>query len=246
MGLVGPKASINAPDGVFWMDMKGFYFYNGAVAALPCSVHDYVFSDLNITQAYKVFGFLNKAFNEVGWYYCSSDSSEINRYVVYNYLEKTWSIGQLSRHAWLDEGVEDYPRATGTDTYNYLYKHETGNDADGSPMDNVYIESSSMDIQEGDYYTFVNRIIPDIRFTGTYSGAAMNVVLKKKNFPAESLSTASTTSITSSTTKINTRARARQVAIRFESDDDNSAGLREGLGFRVGATRMEIRPNGRR
>ena len=246
VGLVGPKASINAPDGVFWMDMKGFYFYNGAVAALPCSVHDYVFSDLNITQAYKVFGFLNKAFNEVGWYYCSSDSSEINRYVVYNYLEKTWSIGQLSRHAWLDEGVEDYPRATGTDTYNYLYKHETGNDADGAPMDNVYIESSSMDIQEGDYYTFVNRIIPDIRFTGTNSGAAMNVVLKKKNFPAESLSTASTTSITSSTTKINTRARARQVAIRFESDDDNSAGLREGLGFRVGATRMEIRPNGRR
>ena len=71
VGLVGPKASINAPDGVFWMDMKGFYFYNGAVAALPCSVHDYVFSDLNITQAYKVFGFLNKAFNEVGWYYCS-------------------------------------------------------------------------------------------------------------------------------------------------------------------------------
>ena len=246
VGLIGPKAAVNAPNGVFWMDLKGFYFYNGAVAPLSSSVHSYVFSDINLTQAFKVFGFLNKAFDEVGWFYCSSSSDEIDRYVVYNYLEQTWSIGQLTRHSWLDEGVEDYPRAMGKDTYNYLYKHETGNDADGSPMDNVYIESSSLDIQEGDYYTFVNRIIPDIRFTGSNSDAAMNVVLKKRNWPAESLSTASTTSVTSSTDKINTRARARQVVLRFESDDDNSAGLREGLGFRVGATRMEIRPNGKR
>ena len=246
VGLIGPKASINAPNGVFWMDLKGFYFYNGSVSALPSSVHDYVFSDINLVQSYKVFGFLNKAFDEIGWFYCSGSSTEIDRYVLYNYVEQTWSIGQLARHSWLDEGVEDYPRATGTDTYNYLYKHETGNDADGSPMDNVYIESSSLDIQEGDYFTFVNRIIPDIRFTGTNSGAAMNIVLKKRNWPAESLSTASTTSVTSSTTNINTRARARQVVLRFESDDDNSEGLREGLGFRVGATRMEIRPNGKR
>ena len=246
VGLIGPKASINAPNGVFWMDLKGFYFYNGSVAALPSSVHDYVFSDINLVQSYKVFGFLNKAFNEIGWFYCSGSSTEIDRYVLYNYVEQTWSIGQLARHSWLDEGVEDYPRATGTDTYNYLYKHETGNDADGSPMDNVYIESSSLDIQEGDYFTFVNRIIPDIRFTGSNSSAAMNIVLKKRNWPAESLSTASTTSVTSSTTNINTRARARQVVLRFESDDDNSEGLREGLGFRVGATRMEIRPNGKR
>ena len=246
VGLIGPKASINAPNGVFWMDLKGFYFYNGSVAALPSSVHDYVFSDINLVQSYKVFGFLNKAFDEVGWFYCSGSSTEIDRYVLYNYVEQTWSIGQLARHSWLDEGIEDYPRATGTDTYNYLYKHETGNDADGSPMDNVYIESSSLDIQEGDYFTFVNRIIPDIRFTGSNSSAAMNIVLKKRNWPAESLSTASTTSVTSSTTNINTRARARQVVLRFESDDDNSEGLREGLGFRVGATRMEIRPNGKR
>jgi len=246
VGLIGPNAAVNAPSGVFWMDLKGFYFYNGSVAPLASSVHSYVFSDINLTQAFKVFGFLNKAFDEVGWFYCSSSSDEIDRYVVYNYLEQTWSIGQLVRYSWLDEGVEDYPRAMGKDTYNYLYKHETGNDADGSPMDNVYVESSSLDIQEGDYYTFVNRIIPDIRFTGSNSDAAMNVVLKKRNWPAESLSTASTTSVTSSTDKINTRARARQVVLRFESDDDNSAGLREGLGFRVGATRMEIRPNGKR
>jgi len=246
VGLIGPNAAINAPEGIFWMDLKGFYFYNGSVNPLPSSVHYYVFNNINITQAYKVFGFLNKAFDEVGWFYPSSSSTEIDRYVIYNYVDNTWSIGQLTRHAWLDEGIEDYPRATGTDTSNYLYKQETGYDADGSPMDNVYIESSSLDIEEGEQFSFVNRIIPDIKFTGSNSNAAMNVVLKKRNWPAESLSTSSTTSITSSTTRINTRARGRQVVLRFESDDDNTAGLRQGLGFRVGATRMDIKMNGRR
>jgi len=246
VGLIGPNAAINAPEGIFWMDLKGFYFYNGSVSPLPSSVHYYVFNNINITQAYKVFGFLNKAFDEVGWFYPSSSSTEIDRYVIYNYVDNTWSIGQLTRHAWLDEGIEDYPRATGTDTSNYLYKQETGYDADGSPMDNVYIESSSLDIEEGEQFSFVNRIIPDIKFTGSNSNAAMNVVLKKRNWPAESLSTSSTTSITSSTTRINTRARGRQVVLRFESDDDNTAGLRQGLGFRVGATRMDIKMNGRR
>ena len=246
IGLIGPKAAINAPSGVFWMDLKGFYFYNGSISPLASLVHDYVFSDLNISQVYKVFGFLNKAFDEVGWFYPSSSSTEIDRYVVYNYVEQTWAIGQLVRHAWLDEGIEDFPRATGTDTSNYVYKHETGNDADGSPMDDVYIESSTMDIGEGDYFSFIRRIIPDIRFTGSNSGAVMNIVLKKKDWNAESLTTSSTTSVTSSTNKINTRARGRQMVIRFESDDDNTAGLREGLGFRVGATRMEIRPDGKR
>ena len=246
VGLIGPNAAINAPQGIFWMDLKGFYSYNGSVASVPSSVHYYVFNDINLTQAYKVFGFLNKSFDEVGWFYPSSSSTEIDRYVIYNYVDNTWSIGQLERHAWLDEGIEDYPRATGTDTNNYLYKQETGYDADGSPMDNVYIESSSLDIEEGEQFSFVNRIIPDIKFTGSNANAAMNVVLKKRNWPAESLSTSSTTSITSSTTKINTRARGRQMVLRFESDDDNSSGLRSGLGFRVGATRMDIKINGRR
>ena len=246
VGLIAPKAAINAPQGVFWMDLKGFYSYGGTVEPVPSSVHYYVFNDINIIQAYKVFGFLNKAFDEVGWFYPSSSSDEVDRYVIYNYVDKTWSIGQLVRHGWLDEGIEDYPRATGTDTSNYVYKQETGYDADGSPMDNVYIESSSLGIEDGEQFSFINRIIPDIKFTGSNANAAMNVVLKKRNWPAESLSTSSTTSITSSTTRINTRARGRQVVLRFESDDDNTSAVRSGLGFRVGATRMDIRMNGRR
>ena len=247
VGLIAPNAAINTPAGIFWMDREGFYRYTGTVSTVPCSVHAYVFEDINVSQYFQFFAATVRQFNEVLWFYCSADSDSIDRYVAYNYVDEVWSIGQLARTAWLDAGVEPYPRAAGevSSTY-YLYNQEFGNDADGSPMDNVYIESSSLDIQEGDYYTFVNRIIPDIRFTGSNSDAAMNVVLKKRNWPAESLSTASTTSVTSSTDKINTRARARQGVRRFESDDDNSSGLREGLGFRVGATRMEIRPNGKR
>jgi hypothetical protein len=130
----------------------------------------------------------------------------------------------------------------------YLYNHETGNDADGSPMDNVYIESSDFDIDPaGEEFQQVRRVIPDIKFTGSGgTGQTVNVVLKKRNFPGETLSTSSTNTCTSTTTQINTRLRARQAALRIESDDDGSSGTRLGVGFRVGAMRLDIRPNGRR
>ena len=142
VGMIAPKAAVNAPPGVFWMDRSGFYLYNGSVSRVLCSVHSYVFDNFNQDQMYKVFSFLNRQFNEVGWYYPSGSSTEIDRYVVYNYQSQVWYYGEMTRFAWLDEGVESYPRATGTDTYNYVYQHETGNDDDGSPMDNVYIESA--------------------------------------------------------------------------------------------------------
>ena len=244
VGLVGPKAAVNTPMGVFWMDQKGFYSYVGSVSAVPCSVHYYVFSNFNVGQAYKVFGFLNKQFNEVGWFYPSEDTTEINRYVVYNYQEQTWSIGQLTRYAWIDQDITSYPRAT----YNsYLYKHETGNDDDGSPMDNVYIESSDFDIDEGEFISFVRNVIPDVKFTGDGgSDQTINFVMKSRNFPGESLSTDTTQTVTSTTTKLNTRIRARQAVFRVESDDDGSTGTRTGVGWRLGDTRLDIRPDGRR
>ena len=244
VGLVGPKAAVNTPLGVFWMDQKGFYSYDGSVSAVPCSVHYYVFSNFNVGQAYKVFGFLNKQFNEVGWFYPSEDTTEIDRYVVYNYQEQTWSIGQLTRYAWIDQDITSYPRAT----YNsYLYKHETGNDDDGSPMDNVYIESSDFDIDEGEFISFVRNVIPDVKFTGDGgSDQTINFVMKSRNFPGESLSTDTTQTVTSTTTKLNTRIRARQAVLRIESDDDGSTGTRTGVGWRLGDTRLDIRPDGRR
>ena len=140
--------------------------------------------------------------------------------------------------------------ATYTDTStgtSYLYNHETGNDADGSPMDNVFIESSDFDLGEGEEFQSIRRIIPDIKFTGSGgTDQTVNMVLKTRNFPAESLSTSSTNACTSSTSKIDTRLRARQAVLRIESDDDNSEGVRLGVGFRVGATRMDVQTNGRR
>ena len=248
VSLIGPNAAINTPSGVFWMDKKGFYNYTGAVSPVTCSVHSYVFDDLEEGQAYQAFAFLNKQFNEVGWFYCSTDATSIDKYVVYNYVEQTWNIGALSRTAWLDEGIVAFPRAAGkSSTTPYLYQHETGNDADGSPMDDVYIESADFDIGEGEDFQFIKRMIPDVKFTGSGgSDQQINVVLKQRNYPASSLSTDQTSSFTASTTKIDMRARARQAALRFESDDDASVDIREGVGFRIGGTRLDIKPNGRR
>ena len=252
VGLVGPNAMVNTPKGIFWMDKKGFYTYTGATQDIPCSVQAYVFSDLNESQGYQIFGFVNKAFDEVGWFYCSSDSNTLNKYVVFNYEEQVWTIGTLTRTCWIDEGIFNTPKATSSSSnIGYLYDHETGNDNDGSPMTNVFIESSDFDIDPGgEDFQFISRIIPDIQFTGSGStgsgGQSVNVVLKRRNFPGESLTTAVTSVCDSATTKIDTRVRGRQAVLRVESDDDGVPGSTEGVGFRVGAMRLNFRPDGRR
>ena len=244
VGLISPNAAINSPKGIFWMDKKGFYNYNGQVQDVPCSVQNYVFSDFNEAQSFQTFGFLNKEFDEVGWFYCSGSTTTIDRYIIYNYEEGVWSIGQLNRSAWIDEGIFNNPMATSS---GYLYNHETGNDDDGSPMDNVFIESSDFALGNGDQFQSINRIIPDVKFTGDGgTGQTINFVLKQRDFPGDSLVTETTNTCTSSTTKIDTRLRARQAVLRIESDDDNSVEVRLGVGFRVGATRMDLKPNGRR
>tara|TARA_A100001515_G_scaffold117475_1_gene99482 strand:- start:4875 stop:6761 length:1887 start_codon:yes stop_codon:yes gene_type:complete len=250
IGLVGPNAAINTPKGVFWMDKKGFYNYSGQVQSVPCSVKNYVFSDINETQSFQIFAFINKAFNEVGWFYCSSSATSIDRYVVFNYNENAWSIGQLSRCAWLDEGVFDTPIASYTSSNtSYLYNHEVGNDADGSAMQNVFIESSDFDLDPaGENFQAVSRIIPDVNFIGTgstgSSGQKLDFVLKRRNFPGEDLTTVTTASCFSNTTKLDTRLRGRQLVLRVQSNDDNLNDL--GMSFRLGATRLDIKPDGKR
>ena len=249
VGLVGPNAMINTPKGVFWMDKKGFYTYTGAVQQLPCTVDAHVFDDINDTQTHQIFGFVNKAFDEVGWFYCSSGETVIDKYVVYNYEENVWTIGELTRTSWLDEGIFSVPIGTySSSNTGYLYDHETGDDADGSAMTNVFIESSDFDLGEGDDFSFISKIIPDIKFTGTAStgsaGQTAEVVLKRRNYPGESLTTAVTSSCTSVTTKIDTRVRGRQAVLRIQSNDDDTTVT--GMSFRVGAMRIAIQPDGRR
>jgi len=241
-GLIAPKAAVTAPSGVFWMGYDNFYVYTGSVKKVPCSVLSYVFDDYNSSQTFKTHAFTNTQYDEVGWYYCSGSSDEIDRYVVYNYAENVWSYGQLRRYAWLDAGVEPYPRATEN---SYLYEHETGYDADGSPMTNVFVESSDFDIGDGEQFAFINRMIPDIRFLSNSDSGQVNLVLKTRNFPGDTLTTNSTSVITSSTQQSHVRARARQAVVRVESDDDNTSG-NTATGWRLGATRLDVRADGRR
>lgn len=242
-GLVGPKAAVTTPSGVYWMSYNNFYTYNGSVQTLPCSVHNYVFSDINLTQSFKINAFTIKDKSEVGWFYCSSSSDEIDRYVIYNYVEQIWFYGQLSRTAWLDSGIVNYPRSVNG---GYLYQQEVGFDDDGSPMTNVFIESSDMDIGDGEQFSFIKRIIPDYKFIQDDNNCNVNIVLKTRNFPGDSLTTNSTSSISADTQQAYVRSRSRQIALRFESDDDATDDGNLGIGWRLGATRIDIKPDGRR
>ena len=242
-GLIGPNAAIVGPNGVYWMGYDSFYTYTGSVAKLPCSVKNYVFNDMNITQGFQFFAFTNNEFNEVGWFYCSDGSDSIDRYVVYNYVENAWSYGNLSRTAWLDRNIVNYPRATGG---NYLYEHEFGFDDDGSPMTNVFIESSDFDIGDGESFSFIKRIIPDFNFLENQNNGSINMVLKTRNFPGQSLTTDTTQAIQATTTQKHIRARGRQAVLRVESDDDATNDGNLQIGWRLGATRIDIQQDGTR
>ena len=243
IGLVGPKAAVTAPQGIYWMSYNNFYVYNGTVQTLPCTVQNYVFSDINLGQSFKINAFTIADKNEVGWFYCSSSSTEVDRYVIYNYIENIWFYGSLSRTAWLDAGIENFPRAVSD---GYLYQQESGFDDDGSPMTNVFIESSDFDLGDGEQFTFIKRIIPDFKFLQNDNSGNVNIVVKTRNFPGESLSTNSTNAISASTTQAYVRSRARQIVLRFESDDDASNNGNLNIGWRLGATRIDTRPDGKR
>ena len=242
-GLIGPKAAITTPSGVYWMSYNNFYSYNGSVQTLPCSVHNYVFNDINLIQSFKIHAFTIKDKSEVGWFYCSSGSNEIDRYVIYNYVENIWFYGQLVRTAWLDSGIENYPRAVAN---AYLYQQEKGFNDDGSPMTNVFIESSDLDIGDGEQFSFLKRIIPDYKFIEDANSGNVNIVLKTRNFPSDSLATNSTNVVSANTQQVYVRSRSRQIALRFESDDDATNDGNLSIGWRLGATRIDIKPDGKR
>lgn len=251
-GLVGPKASCNAPNGVYFASKTGFYFYNGSVQKLPCSVQEYVFNDLDLGQAFKCHMGVNSEFGEVWFFYPSTEdgTGEVSRYVIYNYEENHWSIGSLIRYAWLDAGIEDLPFASAeSSSQQCIFQHETGFDAYEDAMTGVYIESADIDISSGDSLAFVKKLIPDMAFvieTGVSTNPVMNIVLKRREFPGQSLITDSTNQITQTTTFKSVRTRGRQIVLRFESDDDASSVDQKGYKWRVGATRLDLQPSGRR
>jgi hypothetical protein len=240
-GLIGPKAAITAPSGVFFMSYDSFYLYNGTVQQIPCTVRNYVFSDINQEQGFKIHGFSNNKHSEVGWFYPSASATEIDRYVIYNYQEQVWYYGQLNRTAWLDSNIEEYPQAVGS---NYLYQHEFGFDNDGAEMTNVFIESSDFDLGDGDSFSFLKKVIPDVKFLDDDAASNVNIVTKTRNFPGDTLSSGQTSTVTPSTKQGHIRARGRQAVVRLASNDGNNGNL--GVGWRLGATRYDIQADGRR
>jgi hypothetical protein len=242
-GLIGPKASVTAPQGIYFMSYDNFYIYNGSVQKLPCNVLNYVFSDINQSQAFKINAFTNTKENEVGWFYPSSTSEEVDRYVIYNFQDKVWYYGQLSRTAWLDSGVESFPQATST---SKLFQHEIGFNDDGSPMTGVFIESSDFDLGDGDSFQFIRRILPDVRFIEDPNNGSVNLVVKTRNGNGATLSTKSTSEVKSDTNQLHIRARARQAVLRLESNDDAVNDGNLSVGWRLGATRMDIKQDGRK
>ena len=242
ISMISPNAAVNARGVVYFMDKGNFYTYNGAVQPLQCSVLDYVFSNINLSQAYKVFAAENNAHSEVTWYYpIGSGDTEITNYVTYNYIENLWSVGTLVRGAWLGAATRDNPLATSIITStdaNYLYNHETGYDADGSGM-TAYVESGDLELSDGEVFTFISRIIPDFNFSGDSDDASLDLTLKGSNFPLEDASTLSTSTITNSSTQAYVRTRARHSIVRLESSGT-------GFGWRLGDLRLDMRTDGRR
>mgnify|MGYP003630437969 FL=1 len=247
--IAGPLAAIAVEDNVFWMGAQEFYTFGGRVQRLPCSVRDYVFTNINDDQMEKVTASVNSAFAEVTWFYPSASSSENDSYVTYNYEQKIWYYGTLGRTVWLDRGVNADPIAAGTD--HYLYLHEIGFD-DGSTEPataiSAYIESSQMDLGEGEQFAFMRRLIPDMTFRdSTADSPSATMTLKVRNFPggnyldSNSNSVAKTASIPVEqfTEQVFVRLRGRSFAFRIESGDT-------GVAWRLGSPRVDIRPDGSR
>ena len=244
-----PIAVAAVEDTVYWMGKNEFYVYNGGVQTLPCSVRDYVFSDFNTQQAEKAFASVNSSFSEIWWFYPSSSSDNNDRYVVYNYLQNIWYYGTLTRTAWIDRGVEENPIAAGRD--GYLYNHEIGfDDGSTSPVTAIssYIESSQFDIGDGDQFSFVRRLIPDLTFrSSTASTPTANFTLKARNFPggaylqssAKAVEKTASVPVEQFTQDAHVRLRGRSVAIRVDSSNT-------GTGWRLGSPRIDVRSDGRR
>ena len=255
--IMGPNAAVAIEDSIFWMGEGSFYTYQGGTKALPCTVKEQVFFDFNYSQKDKVYAAHNSEFTEITWFYCSNTNSVANggdgqndKYVTYNYGEGVWYYGTLSRTAFMDRGVNQYPIGAQD---GYLYNHEIGYDDDGSAM-TASLESSPMDVGEGERMVFINRIIPDFTFQGSStSGAApaVNITLSMQDYPGSSYGQAETDTVTSSaistttvpfeqfTTKADIRLRGRSFAMKVSS---TGAGVR----WRLGSPRINLRADGRR
>jgi hypothetical protein len=258
ISVAGPNAMTSAANITYWMGLDKFYMYSGRVETLYCPLRQYIFGNINLQQQYQFFAGTNEGFNEVWWFYCSANSDVVDRYVIYNHLERIWSYGNLGRTAWLDTPLRNFPSATGENSGNaILISHESGvDDASVNPPVPIssYIQSADFDIGDGHNYGFAWRMIPDITFDGSnVNNPQVTFTLRPRQNPGALYNTASTPTVTSAqnyqsqrnyivqefTQIIYTRIRGRQMAFKVSSD-----GI--GVQWQLGVPSLDVRPDGRR
>lgn len=248
VSIASHNAAVAVNDTVYWMGKNQFYVYSGNVQEIPCTVKEYVFGDFNQFQVQKVMAGHNTEHGEVWWFYPSENSDNVDRYVIYNYMQQIWYYGNLARTAWLGRGVFAYPIAAGTD--GYLYYHELGiNDGSQNPPVgiNAYIQSNAFDMGDGDNFMSAWRVIPDITFRDSDSNPRATITVKTQDFPGGGfLEEESNTVVRTATVPVERftseqfiRLRGRSMAFRLESDQYNTS-------WRLGAPRIDVRKDGRR
>jgi len=261
VSLISQNAPVLASGVTYWMGVDKFYKYDGRVQTLNCDLRQYVYGDINLTQAVQVFGSTNEGFNEAWWFYCSAESSVIDRYVIYNYIENAWYYGTMGRTAWIDTGLRNYPVAA---TYSYnLVNHESGVDDNvtGTPAAiTATITSAQFDIGDGNNFAFVWRMLPDLTFRGSTAGTTPALTMQLLplqnsgsgyNDPKSvgGTSTDASQAVTATQTypidldtyngQIYIRIRGRQMAMRITSNQI-------GTQWQLGSPRIDLRNDGRR
>jgi hypothetical protein len=261
VSLISQNAPVLASGVTYWMGVDKFYKYDGRVQTLSCDLRQYIYSDINLTESAQVFGSTNEGFNEAWWFYCSADSSVINRYVVYNYIENAWYYGTMGRTAWIDTGLRNYPVAA---TYSYnLVNHEYGVDDNttGTPAAiEASITSAQFDLDDGDKFAFVWRMLPDLTFRGSTDGTTPGLTMQLLplqnsgsgyNDPKSvgGISSDASQAVTATQTypidldtyngQIYIRIRGRQMSMRITSN-------KIGTQWQLGSPRIDLRPDGRR
>ena len=255
ISIAGPNAVATANNVTYWMGTDKFYMYSGRVETLPCALRQYVYNDINLTQASQFFASTNEGYNEIWWFYCSANSTTVDKYVIFNHLERTWYYGTLARTYWLDSPLRATPMAAG---YNgQLIYHENGTD-DGttnppSPIE-AYVQSSDFDIGDGHNFGLVTRIIPDVTFDGSTAIApSLDFTVRPRQFPGTNYGNSDSPTVTSANNYLNqryytvqqfteqvfVRIRGRQMALKIVSND-------LGVAWQLGVPRIDTRPDGRR
>jgi len=249
-GAISAHSSQEAENVVYWMSDGAFFLFDGVVKQIPCSVQDYVFSDIDAEQKRVIYTGVNLDFSEVSWFYPSDGSDYIDRVVTYNYLEQVWTIGTLARTTWAPKDIFAYPLATQYDANSTataqptvygltagrssLFNQENGVNANGSAF-TAYITSGDVDIVDGDHSMFVKRYIPDFK----NQAGEVEMTFYVRQYPGSSQTVASVTTVYSTSTKVDMRARGRQVAIKILSNDVDTT-------WRYGTLRIDAQQDGMR